>query len=131
MTNLGVAIVRQYERGVVFRLGKLRGEREAGLRLVIPLADSMWKVSLRTVTMPIPSQQIITRDNASIGVARTSARPSVESGSAASSSPSSSPWRWPRSPSASPRWRSTSWRPSQVAFGGTFAVTAGERQGPR
>ena len=69
MTNLGVAIVRQYERGVVFRLGKLRGEREPGLRLMIPLADSMRKVSLRTVTMPIPSQQVITSDNVSIGVA--------------------------------------------------------------
>ncbi|MER7501410.1 slipin family protein [Nonomuraea pusilla] len=67
--NLGIAIVRQYERGVVFRLGEVRGVREPGLRLMIPLVDRMRKVSLRTVTMPVPSQQVITRDNVSIGVA--------------------------------------------------------------
>lgn len=69
MPNLGVAIVRQYERGVVFRLGKLRNVREPGMRFMIPLVDRMRKVSLRTVTMPIQSQQIITKDNVSIGVA--------------------------------------------------------------
>ncbi|WP_329260970.1 slipin family protein [Actinoallomurus sp. NBC_01490] len=69
MANLGVAIVRQYERGVVFRLGKVRNVREPGLRFMIPLVDRMRKVSMRTVTMPIQSQQIITRDNVSIGVA--------------------------------------------------------------
>ncbi|WP_112273778.1 slipin family protein [Lentzea terrae] len=69
MSNLGMAIVRQYERGVVFRLGKLHGVREPGWRFMIPLADKMRKVSLRTVTMPIQSQQVITKDNVSIGVA--------------------------------------------------------------
>jgi regulator of protease activity HflC (stomatin/prohibitin superfamily) len=69
MSFLGVAIVRQYERGVVFRLGRLHNVREPGLRLMIPLVDRMRKVSLRTVTMPIPSQQVITRDNVSIGLA--------------------------------------------------------------
>ncbi len=70
MSFLGVAIVRQYERGVVFRLGKLRNVRDPGLRFIIPLGvDRMHKVSLRTVTMPIPSQQVITRDNVSIGLA--------------------------------------------------------------
>lgn len=69
MSSLGIATVRQYERGVVFRLGRLRDVREPGLRLMIPLADRMRQVSLRTVTMPIPSQQVITRDNVSIGVA--------------------------------------------------------------
>lgn len=69
MANLGVAIVRQYERGVVFRLGKVHGVRDPGMRFMIPLVDRMRKVSLRTVTMPIPSQQVITRDNVSIGVA--------------------------------------------------------------
>ena len=69
MPNLGVAIVRQYERGVVFRVGRLRGVREPGIRFMIPLVDNMKKVKLRTVTMPIPSQQIITQDNVSIGVA--------------------------------------------------------------
>ena len=69
MPSLGLAIVRQYERGVVFRLGRLRNVREPGMRGMIPLVDKMRKVTLRTVTMPIPSQQVITRDNVSIGVA--------------------------------------------------------------
>ena len=69
VANLGVAIVKQYERGVVFRLGKIRGIREPGLRWMIPLVDIMRKVSIRTVTLPIASQQIITQDNVSIGVA--------------------------------------------------------------
>ena len=69
MSRLGVAVVKQYERGVVFRLGRLRNVREPGMRFMIPLVDRMEKVSLRTVTMPIPSQQIITKDNVSIGVA--------------------------------------------------------------
>ena len=67
MTSLGVAIVRQYQRGVVFRLGKIRKVREPGLRFMIPIVDRMQKVSLRTVTMPIQSQQVITKDNVSIG----------------------------------------------------------------
>jgi regulator of protease activity HflC (stomatin/prohibitin superfamily) len=54
MPSLGLAVVRQYERGVVFRLGRLRDVREPGLRVMIPLVDRMRKVSLRTVTMPTP-----------------------------------------------------------------------------
>jgi regulator of protease activity HflC (stomatin/prohibitin superfamily) len=69
MASLGVAIVRQYQRGVVFRFGKLRSVREPGIRFMIPLVDRMQKVSLRTVTKPIHSQQVITKDNVSIGVA--------------------------------------------------------------
>jgi regulator of protease activity HflC (stomatin/prohibitin superfamily) len=69
MSSLGIAVVRQYERGVVFRLGRLRPVRDPGIRFMIPLAERMRKVSLRTVTMPIPSQQVITKDNVSIGVA--------------------------------------------------------------
>jgi regulator of protease activity HflC (stomatin/prohibitin superfamily) len=69
MPNMGVAIVRQYERGVVFRLGRLHGVRKPGLHFMIPFGDRMVKVSLRTVTMPVPSQQVITQDNVSIGVA--------------------------------------------------------------
>lgn len=69
MPRLGMAVVKQYERGVVFRLGRLRNVRGPALRFMVPLVDRMWKVSLRTVTMPIPSQQIITQDNVSIGVA--------------------------------------------------------------
>jgi regulator of protease activity HflC (stomatin/prohibitin superfamily) len=65
----GVRIVNQYERGVIFRLGKVRGDvKEPGLRLIIPLIDVMRKISLRIVTLPIESQQIITKDNVSIGV---------------------------------------------------------------
>jgi len=70
VASLGFAIVRQYQRGVVFRFGKIRPVvREPGLRLMIPLVDRMQKVTLRTVTMPIQSQQIITKDSVSIGVA--------------------------------------------------------------
>jgi regulator of protease activity HflC (stomatin/prohibitin superfamily) len=69
-SRLGIAIVHQYEQGVVFRLGKLRPKvRQPGMRLMLPLIDELRKVSLRTVTMPIESQQIITKDNVSIGVA--------------------------------------------------------------
>ncbi len=69
MARLGVAIVREYQRGVVFRFGRIRSVRDPGIRAMIPLADRMQKVSMRTVTRPIQSQQIITRDNVSIGVA--------------------------------------------------------------
>lgn len=69
MSWIGISVVRQYERGVVFRWGRLRGTREPGLRLTIPIVDRLRKVSLRTVTMPIASQQVITRDNASVNVA--------------------------------------------------------------
>lgn len=65
----GVRLVNQYERGVVFRLGRVRSQvKEPGLRLIIPIVDVMRKVSLRVVTLPIESQQIITKDNVSIGV---------------------------------------------------------------
>ena len=65
----GVRIVNQYERGVVFRLGKVRPQvKEPGLRLIIPVVDVMRKVSLRIITLPIESQQIISKDNVSIGV---------------------------------------------------------------
>ncbi len=65
---LAARIVRQYEQGVVFRLGRLRGSRAPGLRLIIPFIEVMHKVSLRIVTMPIQSQGIITRDNVSVDV---------------------------------------------------------------
>jgi regulator of protease activity HflC (stomatin/prohibitin superfamily) len=65
---LTVRIVKQYEEGVLFRLGKVVGERRPGLRLIIPLVDSLRRVSLRIVTMPIQSQGIITRDNVSVDV---------------------------------------------------------------
>src|SRR6266536_798786 len=65
---LSVRIVKQYERGVVFRLGRVIGSREPGLRLLIPVVDVLHRVSLRIVTMPIQSQGIITRDNVSVDV---------------------------------------------------------------
>ena len=65
----GVRIINQYERGVVFRLGKVRpAVKEPGLRLIIPIVDQMRKVPLRIITLPIESQQIITQDNVSISV---------------------------------------------------------------
>ncbi len=65
----GIRIINQYERGVVFRLGKVRGEvKQPGLRLIIPIVDQMRKVSMQIVTLPIESQKIITKDNVSIDV---------------------------------------------------------------
>src|SRR5579859_408640 len=63
-----VRIVKQYERGVLFRFGRLMGERNPGLRIIIPIVDVLHRVSLRIVTMPIQSQGIITRDNVSVDV---------------------------------------------------------------
>ncbi|GAA3293530.1 slipin family protein [Dactylosporangium vinaceum] len=65
---LSIRVVKQYERGVVFRLGRIVGARPPGLRLLIPIIDQMHRVSLRIVTMPIQSQGIITRDNVSVDV---------------------------------------------------------------
>ena len=65
---LAVRLVWQYEQGVLFRLGRLRGTRSPGLRVIIPFVDILRKVSLRVVTMPIQSQGIITRDNVSVDV---------------------------------------------------------------
>jgi regulator of protease activity HflC (stomatin/prohibitin superfamily) len=62
-------VVKQYERGVVLRFGRLRGTKEPGLRFIIPGVDKLSRVSLRIVTLPIQSQGIITRDNVSVGVA--------------------------------------------------------------
>lgn len=64
----GLRIVQQYQKGVVFRLGKLKGVREAGLNWIIPYIDQMRKVDTRTITLPIPPQKIITKDNVSVDV---------------------------------------------------------------
>lgn len=63
-----IRILREYERGVVFRLGRLISVRGPGLILLIPVIDKMVKVSLRTVVMDVPPQDIITQDNVSIKV---------------------------------------------------------------
>ncbi|WP_017935329.1 slipin family protein [Nocardioides sp. Iso805N] len=65
---MAVRIVKQYEEGVLFRFGRVIGERAPGLRFIIPFADVLHRVSLRIVTMPIQSQGIITRDNVSVDV---------------------------------------------------------------
>ncbi|WP_133762747.1 SPFH domain-containing protein [Mycobacterium sp. PDNC021] len=64
-----IRIVKQYERGVHFRFGRIIGVRDPGLRLIIPTVDRLLAVSLRIVTMPIQSQGIITRDNVSVDIA--------------------------------------------------------------
>jgi regulator of protease activity HflC (stomatin/prohibitin superfamily) len=66
--GLSVRIVKQYEQGVLFRLGRLQGPRAPGFNLIIPVIDVLHRVSLRVVTMPIQSQGIITRDNVSVDV---------------------------------------------------------------
>lgn len=66
---LSLRVVKEYDRGVVFFLGKFVGVRGPGLILLIPLLEQMTKVTLRTITMNIPSQKIITRDNVSIDIA--------------------------------------------------------------
>jgi regulator of protease activity HflC (stomatin/prohibitin superfamily) len=68
LLGLAVKIVKQYEEGVLFRLGRVIGTRKPGLRVIVPFVDVMRRVSLRIITMPIQSQGIITRDNVSVDV---------------------------------------------------------------
>lgn len=68
LATASIRIVRQYEQGVLFRLGRVVGIRLPGLRLIIPVVDRLPLVSLRIVTMPIQSQGIITQDNVSVDV---------------------------------------------------------------
>jgi len=63
-----VKIVAEYERGVIFRLGRLIGAKGPGLFLIIPFVDRMVKVDLRVVTMDVPSQDVITKDNVTVRV---------------------------------------------------------------
>lgn len=63
-----VKILREYERGVIFRLGRLIATKGPGLILLIPFVDRMVKVSLRTIVMDVPPQDVITRDNVSLKV---------------------------------------------------------------
>jgi regulator of protease activity HflC (stomatin/prohibitin superfamily) len=63
-----IKIVPEYERGVIFRLGRVIGAKGPGLFVIIPIVDRMVRVSLRTVTMDIPPQDIITRDNVTVRV---------------------------------------------------------------
>lgn len=63
-----VKVVQEYERGVIFRLGRLQGAKGPGIFLIIPLVDRMVKVDLRVVTLDIPAQEAITRDNVTVRV---------------------------------------------------------------
>ncbi len=65
---LSLHIIQLYEKAVVFRFGRVLGEKEPGLAVIIPVVNTLRKVSFRIVTMPIQSQGIITRDNVSIDV---------------------------------------------------------------
>jgi regulator of protease activity HflC (stomatin/prohibitin superfamily) len=63
-----IKVVQEYERGVIFRLGRLVGARGPGLFFIIPIIDRMVKVDLRVVTLDVPSQEAITRDNVTVKV---------------------------------------------------------------
>jgi len=65
---MAVKIVPEYERGVIFRLGRLVGAKGPGLFLIIPFVDRMVKVDLRVITMDVPSQEVITKDNVTVRV---------------------------------------------------------------
>jgi regulator of protease activity HflC (stomatin/prohibitin superfamily) len=65
---MSVKVVTEYERGVIFRLGRLVGAKGPGLFLIIPFIDRMVKVDLRVVTMDVPSQEVITKDNVTVRV---------------------------------------------------------------
>jgi len=65
---MAVKVVTEYERGVIFRLGRLVGAKGPGLFFIVPFVDRMVKVDLRTVTMDVPSQEVITRDNVTVRV---------------------------------------------------------------
>src|SRR3954469_25897277 len=64
----GFRVVQQYEKGVVFLFGKITGIKEPGLSWIIPYFSWMRKIDLRTITLPIPPQKIITKDNVSVDI---------------------------------------------------------------
>jgi len=64
----GIKIIKEYERGVIFRLGRMVDPRGPGIIYVIPIIERMQRVQLRTVTMDVPSQDVITRDNVTVKV---------------------------------------------------------------
>jgi len=68
LLSLSIRIVYQYEAGVTFRLGKYQNTRQPGLRFIIPFIDKMRKVDTRVVTMDVPAQEAITRDNVTVKV---------------------------------------------------------------
>jgi regulator of protease activity HflC (stomatin/prohibitin superfamily) len=68
LLSMSVRVVPEYQRGVVFRLGRLIGAKGPGLFLLIPIADRMVKVDLRVVTIDVPQQEVITKDNVTVKV---------------------------------------------------------------
>jgi regulator of protease activity HflC (stomatin/prohibitin superfamily) len=68
LASASIKILREYERGVIFRLGRLIGSKGPGIIFIIPGVDKLLRISLRTVALEIPSQEVITRDNISIKV---------------------------------------------------------------
>jgi len=68
LSSMAIKIAAEYERGVVFRLGRLVGARGPGLFFIIPFVDRWVKVDLRVVTMDVPRQDVITKDNVTVGV---------------------------------------------------------------
>src|SRR4051812_8199122 len=69
LAGSSIRVLREYERGVVFRLGRVIEQKGPGLVLLIPIVDRMVRVSLRTVTLRTPPQEVITRDNVPVRVA--------------------------------------------------------------
>ncbi len=68
LASMAIRIVAEYERGVIFRLGRLVGAKGPGFFLIIPFVDRMVKVDLRVITMDVPSQEVITKDNVTVRV---------------------------------------------------------------
>jgi len=68
LLSASIKIVQEYERGVIFRLGRLVGAKGPGLFFIVPFIDRMMKVDLRVVTMDVPSQEVITKDNVTVTV---------------------------------------------------------------
>lgn len=68
LTGAAVKVVQEYERGVIFRLGRLVGARGPGMFVILPFIDRMVRIDLRTITLEIPPQEVITRDNVSLKV---------------------------------------------------------------
>ncbi len=64
----GIKVINEYERGVIFRLGRIIEPKGPGIRWIIPLVDKFQKISLRIITMDVPPQDVITRDNVSVKV---------------------------------------------------------------
>lgn len=64
----GIKVVNQYQRGVVLTLGKFSGVRKPGLRIVLPVIQTMTLVDIRSTPIDVPKQEVITRDNVTVGV---------------------------------------------------------------